>query len=477
MTGIVSYGGYIPALRLDRKLAADAWGRNSIGGERSVANSDEDSITMSVEAAANCLNDRKRDEIEGFFFASTTAPYKEKMNSTLIATALDLEREIATADFGNSLRAGTAMLKAALDSVKSGSTRNFLVAAADSRLGYPKSDQEQTFGDGAAAVLVGDKDPVATFEGSYSISNEMIDVWRNPEDKFVKTWEGRFILDEGYTAHMKEAVLGILKKYDLKPADISKVILPAPDSRTHGKLVKSLGFDPKTQVQDPLISNVGYCGTAQPLMMLTAALEEANPGDILLLAAYGDGADAMIFKVTDQIGKPTHQSKISTLIENKIMLPFYARFLSFRDILAAQPGEPFRLFPSATVSWRERKSSLSCHASRCRKCGCMTFPVQRVCYNCRSKDDYDEVRVSDRTGKVFTFTRDNLGGRSDDPVIIQTVAELEGGLRFYGIMTDCEPDTVELNMPVELTFRRIYEGAGFHNYFWKLRPVRRGGTN
>ena len=107
----------------------------------------------------------------------------------------------------------------------------------------------------------------------------------------------------------------------------------------------------------------------------------------------------------------------------------------------------------------------------------MTFPVQRVCYNCRSKDDYEEVRVSDMTGKVFTFTRDNLGGRSDDPVIIQTVAELEDGLRFYGIMTDCEPDNVELNMPVELTFRRIYEGAGFHNYFWKVRPVIRGGTN
>jgi hydroxymethylglutaryl-CoA synthase len=477
MVGIVSYGGYIPALRLERKLVADAWGRNSIGGERSVANNDEDSITMCVEAAANCLNDRKREEIEGLFFASTTAPYQEKMNSTLIATVLDLKREVVTADFGNSLRAGVATLKAALDSVKSRSTQNLLVTAADCRVGYPKSDQEQTFGDGAAAILVGDGDPVATFEGSYSINNEMIDVWRNPEDKFVKTWEGRFILDEGYTAHMKEAVSGILKKYNLKPEDISKVILPAPDSRTHGRLAASLGFDAQIQVQDPFISNIGYCGTAQPLMMLTSVLERAKPGDILLLAAYGDGADAMIFKVTDQIGKSINRYKMAALLENKIMFPSYVRFLSYRGILEAKPGEPFRLFPSATVSWRERRSSLRCHASRCKKCGWMAFPVQRVCYNCRSKDDYEEVRVSDMTGKVFTFTRDNLGGRSDDPVIVQTVAELENGLRFYGIMTDCEPDSVEVNMPVELTFRRLYEGAGFHNYFWKLRPVRKGGTN
>jgi 3-hydroxy-3-methylglutaryl CoA synthase len=448
-----------------------------MGGERSVANNDEDSITMAVEAAANCLNDRKREEIEGLFFASTTAPYQEKMSSALIATVLDLGREVATADFANSLRAGTAMLKAAMDSVKSGSAQNMLVTTADCRIGYPRSDHEQTFGDGAAAILVGDKDLVATFEGSYSISNEMVDVWRNPEDKFVKTWEGRFILDEGYTAHMKEVVLGILKKYDLKPEDISKVIMPAPNSRTQRSLAASLGFDAKTQVQDPLISNVGYCGAAQPLMMLAAALEEAKPGDILLLAAYGDGADAVIFKATEYIGKSVNRYKINAFLKNKLMFSSYVRFLSYRGILEAQPGEPFRLFPSATVSWRERRSSLRCHASRCKKCGCMTFPVQRICYHCRSKDDYEEVRVSDMTGKVFTFTRDNFGGRSDDPVIVQTVAELENGLRFYGIMTDCDPDSVQLDTPVELSFRRIYEGAGFHNYFWKLRPVRKGEIN
>ena len=84
--------------------------------------------------------------------------------------------------------------------------------------------------------------------------------------------------------------------------------------------------------------------------------------------------------------------------------------------------------------------------------------------------------MSGLTGKVFTFSLDNLAGRSDDPSIVQTVVEMENGSRFYGIMTDCDPASVTLNMPVELTFRRIYEGAGFHNYFWKCRPVWKGGT-
>ena len=61
-------------------------------------------------------------------------------------------------------------------------------------------------------------------------------------------------------------------------------------------------------------------------------------------------------------------------------------------------------------------------------------------------------------------------------MVVQTVVEMDGDpLRFYCMMTDCVPSEVRVGMPVELTFRRIYEGAGFHNYFWKCRPMRVGG--
>ena len=477
MVGISLCGNYIPIFRIDRRVIADIWDRGSIGGERSVANNDEDSITMAVEAARNSLRGQPKEAIEGLFFATTTAPYIEKMNSALIAAAVDLKREITTLDFAHSLRGGIGALKTAFDSVKSGSMRNVLVTASDCRLGYPKSDQEQAFGDGAAAVLMSKDNVLATFEGSYSICSEMMDVWRNPEDTFVRTWEGRFILGEGYTSHMKEVITGVLKKYNLEPKDISKAILPAPDIRTHKRLVKQLGLDMKTQVQDPLLSNVGYCGTAHSLMMLVGALEESRPGDILLLASYADGADAMIFKVTEEIEKERTQRKLKDYLDEKLMLSSYARFLSYKGLVDTVPGEPFRLFPSATVTWRDRNSIIRCHGSKCRNCGVITFPIQRVCYSCRSKDNFEEVRISDMEGEVFTFTLDNLAGRSDDPVVVQTIAELgEDKVRFYGMMTDCEPSEVKVGMPVDLTFRRIYDGAGMHNYFWKCRPVRKGGN-
>jgi hydroxymethylglutaryl-CoA synthase len=470
--GIALAGCYLPTFRVERDVIAKNWERGSLGGERTVANNDEDAITMAVEASRNCLRGKERGDLDGLFFATTSPPYQEKLNASLIATALDSKREFFTADFGFSLRAGTAALKAALDAVAGGSGKKVLVTAADCRLGYPRSDQEQAFGDGAAAILVSREDPWATFEGGYSICNEMHDVWRNPEDRFVRTWESRFILTEGYTNHMVEAVRGLLKKHHLETKDISKAIFPAPDMRTHKGLVQKLGFDIKTQVQDPLIQFVGHCGAAQALIMLVNALEEASPGQLLLLANYADGADALLFRTTERIAQDQHQKKLPEFLSQKLILNSYARFLSYKGLVEAVPGEPFRLFPSATVTWRDRNSVLRCHASKCRECGTMTFPVQRICGHCQSKDRFDEVPISEREGEIFTFTLDNLAGRSDDPVVVQAVADIgKEKARFYGMMTDCVPSQVKVGMPVTFTFRRIYDGMGIHNYFWKLKPL------
>jgi 3-hydroxy-3-methylglutaryl CoA synthase len=440
-----------------------------------VANNDEDTVTMAVEAARNCLGAHALEDVDGLYFATTSAPYKEKLNAALIAAAVDLGREITTVDFAHSLRAGTGALKAAFDAVGSGSLNQVLVTGADCRIGYPRSDEEQAFGDGAAALLVSGQDVLATLEGTYSICNEMVDVWRNPEDTFVRTWEARFILNEGYANHMKEVITGLLDKAGLAATDIARAVYPAPNLRAHRSLAKQLGFDLEKQVADPLMMDVGHCGTAHALVMLVGALEEAAPGDLLLVAAYGDGADAMLFKVTDRIKEGNRQRRLGAYRSEKMMLPSYARFLSYKGLVETVPGEPFRLFPSATVTWRDRNSIIRCHGSRCRKCGSLAFPVQRICYSCHAKDEFDEEPISRLEGEVFTFTLDNLAGRSDDPLVVQTVAEFgKDKVRFYGMMTDCDASEVKVGMPVGLTFRRIYEGAGMHNYFWKCRPLRNG---
>ena len=475
MVGITSFGAYIPIYRLSRDMVAGAWGRGSLKGERSVANNDEDSLTMAVEAATDCLNGCDRNMVDGLFLATTNAPYKEKLSSGLASTVLDLRGDVMTADYANSLRAGTTALRAAQDSVKAGSARNIIVTAADCRFAYPRSDQEQLFGDGAAALMIGSDQVIATIEASLSINREIMDIWRNDTDQFVQMAEGRFISGEGYMAVMEEVIDEILKQSGKKPSDITRLVIPSPDYRSHKRLAKKLGFDPDAQLQDALLGSVGLCGVAHPLMLLVSALENSSPGDTILMASYGDGADAFILKITEEITSIGSRRGIKGYLQNKMMLSSYDKFLSFKGILESVPGEPFRLFPSNSVYWREQNSILRCYGSRCKSCGRSIFPVQRICFNCLSKDDYEEIRYSDQVGKVFTFTRDHLAGRSDDPIIVQTVFEVDDGARFYLLMTDCDPLDVKVGLPVEFTFRRIYEGANFHNYYWKCRPLRNGG--
>ncbi len=475
MAGIISYGAYIPLWRLSRDAIAAAWQSASTGGERSVANNDEDTITMASEAAIDCLAGWQREKVDGLYFASTTSPYKEKECSTLVAMAADLRPEIITADFGNSLRAGTEAFRAALDAVISGSASQVLVTASDCRTGYPRSNFEQVFGDAAAALLIGNTGrPAVMVEGSCSLSNELYDVWRLDKDTYVQSWEDRFIIEHGYTENMEKAISALLRKKALSVKDITKAVLYAPTSRAQQGLARRLGFDVRTQLQALFISNVGISGCAHVLLMLVAALEEAKAGDKILVASYGSGCDAFLLGVTEEIGRLNGNRRgVKGHLDSKRPLSSYARYLSYRGLLEPQPGEPFRLFPAATTSWRERNWAIRMHGSKCKNCGTVSFPIERVCYNCRSKDNFEEVRLSDRKARVFTFTLDNLAGRSDDPTIPQIGVEFDyESARAYLPMTDCDPGEVKIDMPVEMTFRRLYEGAGMYNYFWKCRPIR-----
>ena len=87
------------------------------------------------------------------------------------------------------------------------------------------------------------------------------------------------------------------------------------------------------------------------------------------------------------------------------------------------------------------------------------------------KDNFEEIRLSDRRGTIFTFSMDERAMVPDLPNVL-CIVDLQDGGRFYSIMTDRKPESIEIGMPVEMTFRRIHEGLQLYNYFWKTRPVR-----
>lgn len=467
MVGITSYGAYIPIWRMSRELLG-----KGLSGERSVAGKDEDSLTMAVAAAINCLSDVNRETIDGVFFASTTSPFKEKCLASTIATVLDLRRNVFTADFANSLRAGTNALKAAINLVKAGSAKQILVTAADCRLGAPGSFFEQSFGDGATSFLIGKDNVIADLEDDYSISDEIYDVWRRDIDLYVNSWEDRFIFSHGYFEVVKEAASGLMKKGGITPKDITKVVVAAPEMRRGVDLAKSLGFDPKTQLQDTLLNNVGNTGAAQPLMLFVAALEEAKPDDRFLLASYGSGSDAFIFRVTEDIkGLAGKRRGVKAHLKRKKMVSDYVTYLKWRKLVEMpKPRVPMSVsYPTATAIWRERRRIYPLHGVKCKACGTIQYPPQRVCIKCHAKDNFEEVRLCERKGKLFAYSFEFI--RENVPI---GLVNLEGGGRIFVELTDVDAEELKIDLPVELTFRKLdlWREDGMYGYFWKATPIR-----
>jgi hydroxymethylglutaryl-CoA synthase len=471
MLGIVSYGAYIPVYRLSREAIGAMWSKATAKGEKAVANADEDSVTMAVEAVLDCLRDLDRRTVDGLYFATDSPPYVEKQSASIIRAAADLRPDMLTFDVAHSLRGGGSALKAALDSVKAGSAGRVMVVAAERRIPAPNSDFELQFGDGSAAFLIGDTDVAAALEGSYHVSSEFVDVWRKPQDSYMQSWEDRFVRDEGYTKMVPQAAKGLLDKLHLTPKDITKAAFYGPDARNHTSIGAAMGLDPKTQIQPPLLDGVGNSGTALAPMILVSALEEAKPGDRILFATYGDGADAFLFKVTDQIEKVRDRRGIKRHLASKMMLPSYGKYLEMRDLVEGEAGRRPARRSSLPVIWRERQHLFPLYGQQCRSCGNIQYPKQRICIYCQAKDNFELIRLSDRTGKVFTFSMDQRAMEIVLPKVF-SVVNLDGGGRFYSVMTDRDTSKVAVGMSVEMTFRIQLEGSGLYNYFWRVRPIR-----
>ncbi len=481
MVGIVSYGAYIPKFRIDRKIIYQAMGWFDGGtyqpGEKAVANFDEDSISMAVNSTYDCLTDIDSKDMDALFFATTTAPYKERLNSEIIATACDLRNDIRSADYSNSVKAGTTALLAAIDSVKAGSAKNVVVAAADCRVAKPGSSQEEFFGDSAASLVIGEDNIIANLVGSHSVSYDFPDCWKSSTDKYHRQWEDRFIRTEAYSKFILEAISGLVKKTGLDINSVSKVAFPCLYPGDFKKIGKMLGLGLE-KLQDPMIANVGYTGASNSLMLLTAALEDAKPGDKIIVASFGSGSDALLFEVTEEIEKiKGNRRGIKKHLAAKKALTNYEKMLAFRDILPVEKGirgETAGTFTSFSTVWRERNLVMALYGSKCQACGTPQIPAQRICVNpdCGAIDQMEPYKFAGRKATIFTYTGDNLA-YTPSPPAIYCIADFEGGGRYWFDITDADLDAVEVGMEIEPTFRRKYKDdkLGMHIYFWKMQPI------
>ncbi|HIF97404.1 MAG TPA: hydroxymethylglutaryl-CoA synthase family protein [Myxococcales bacterium] len=466
MTGITRYGAYVPPTRLPIEAIGGRAAKPG-GPEKAVAWNDEDAITLAVAAGRNCLEGTDPQQVDGLVFASTTHPFHEKQAAALIARALDLRRDVHTADIGGSLRAGTTALGTAWNAVEAGTSRSVLVIASDCRMAAPGSALEANLGDGAAAFLVGSQNVIARIEGSHTVSDEIVDVWRGDNDPFSHSWEDRFVTQEGYAPRIQEAVEALIAKLGRAKNDYARYALYAPDKRSHAGAARALGIAPE-QIQDPLFGRLGNTGAAFAPVQLAAALETASAGDRILVASYGDGAEALSFEVTEAAQELDPPRGVSWHLDRRRTVASYNQYLASRGL---GPQEwPSQNGPglSATIHFRERDDDIAFRGQICRKCDSIQFPAQPVCETCFARDEFDPTRLADRCGRVVTYTFDYFFPTPDPPTVV-SVVDIDGA-RVHIQVADCPPEDVEIGMELEFVFRRIHEAGGRPNYFWKGVP-------
>jgi 3-hydroxy-3-methylglutaryl CoA synthase len=481
MVGITSYGGYIPRYRISRMLIVQnmAWYFPVImavaGGEKAVANWDEDAVTMAVAAAYDCMSGKDRKSLDGVYLASTTLPFSDRLNAGIVAAALNIrEEDVVNADFSSCLKAGTTAAISAVEAIQSGQKTNVLVVASDQRRTKMATMFEMFYGDGAGALQFGRDNVIAEFKGSYSISCDFVDHYKGYGKEFDYGWEERWVRDEGYGKIIPETIKGFFKKTGMSMADIAKVVYPCYFTGTHKSIAKGLGIDP-SKLQDNLHSNCGDTGTAHPLVMFCAALEDAKPGDRLLLAGFGQGCDVLCFEATDKILSFKPVQGIKGHLAAKVDLTNYQKFIKFRDLMVADLGIRGEANPntSLTALWRKKKMILGFVGLKCKMCNTPQFPPMPMCVNpaCNATGQFEDYEFVDHSGKIQMFTGDLLSPSVDPPAVYGLVS-FEGGGKAFLDFTDCDINQVKVGTPVKMSFRRRAKDQvrGFTGYFWKALP-------
>jgi len=324
--GIVGYGAYIPRCRLSAKEISLIWrdGRDidSLPVESiSLPGPDEDVVTMSIEATQNALSRAQinKEEIRSVYVGSESHPYAAKTTGSIIAEALDIAPHTTAADFQFGCKAGTEAIQSGFGLVGSGMAKYAIGIGADTAQARPRDDLEYTAAAGAGALILGPaNESVATLQASYSYVTDTPDFFRRAYRKYPEH-SNRFTGEPGYFKHIMNAVNTLMEEMNLTANDFSAAVFHQPNVRFPQKIARTLGFSPE-QINTGLLSKtIGNAYSSSTLLGLTAVLDEASPGDRILLASYGSGAgsDVFCFTVTDKINQSKHRAPTTKLYLNR----------------------------------------------------------------------------------------------------------------------------------------------------------------
>jgi hydroxymethylglutaryl-CoA synthase len=493
--GLLATATYWPRLRLERSeiLAQHRWMapglRGLAKGQRCMASWDEDSVTMGVEAARLLLPavalPAARAALTELTLVSTTLPFAERSNAGIVAAALGLPDGVRLRDASSSARAALSELAAALQQgtdTAHADHNTYAVVAAERRIARPASAQEMILGDGAAAALVGRGALIAQFVAHRCVNADLVDHFRLAGAEHDYGWEERWVRDEGYMKIATGAITACLKAAGVAATEVAHFALPAPLARVNEAVAKRLGIA-ATALVSTEHERSGDLGCAQPLAMLDAALRRAAAGDLILVAAFGSGCDALLLRRTAlpcpgaapagiEAGAVATGANKQARSEKS-----YMRYLSYTGQIDLEWGMRAEMDnkTALTAAWRDHARLAQFEGGRCTACGTVQFPSSALCVNasCRAAGSQQPVSLADAPAKVLSHTSDFLAYTPSPPFQFGHI-DFDAGGRVMMEFADCDGDELRVGLPVRMVYRvkDFDPKRGFKRYFWKATPVR-----
>ena len=336
--GIVSYGGYVPRFRITPKDIGAVWG---VDGEamgkalgiraKSIPSPDEDVITISVEAARNCLKkvDIAPTDIGAIYVGSESHPYAVKPSATVVAEAISAAPVMTAADFEFACKAGTAAIQTCMGLTLSDMVKYGMAIGSDTSQGAPGDALEFSASAGGAALLIGKENLIAEINHTASYTTDTPDFWRR-EGQQYPSHGGRFTGEPAYFKHVVNCAKLIFDKAGTKPEDYDFAVFHQPNGRFPVKVGKTLGFAEKQLDAGLLVRDIGNTYSGAVLLGLCSILDRAIPGDRIFMVGYGSGAgsDGFDIKVTSAIRHLKRTATIEEMTKNVKFIDYgtYAKF-------------------------------------------------------------------------------------------------------------------------------------------------------
>ncbi|MGQ4892133.1 MAG: hydroxymethylglutaryl-CoA synthase [Candidatus Njordarchaeia archaeon] len=344
---IIGYGAYVPRYRIKNEEIARIWQNTPIFEknnkypvpiiEKAVAARDEDSVTMSIEAARRALKRAgiNPKELRAILMGSESNPYAVKTAGVTIAAAIGGPKDILAATYEFACKAGTEAMQTSIGLVGSGMAKYAMAIGADTAQGKPGDALEYTAASGAVAYIFGEYvkgKSIAKVEATYSYAKDVPDFWRRELSPYPEHGQ-RFTGEPAYFDLILGAAKGIMESLGYTPNDFDYAIFHQPNYKFPLKVAKILGFRDEQVKQGVLSRIIGNTYSGSSIMGLAATLDVAKPGDKILLVSYGSGSgsDAMVFEVDEGIlEKRSKAPLVNEIISNGVKYIDYAIYARFR---------------------------------------------------------------------------------------------------------------------------------------------------